>query len=183
MFVIEGPDSMGKTTVAEKLLEMSAGSPFPLYYQHSTRPHAAFDFLGDYRERISTYAVMDRFHMGGFVYQKDVTLERLRIIEGWLYARASFIVVMAPINIKHYRTLAQTDDKSQMYDAAFTERTAAAYHAVASNVHPLAPYYDVAFMSTPETPYPTENMIQRWWVHWRKRLEVLNELEGGQPCS
>jgi hypothetical protein len=71
------------------------GPRFPIRYDHMSRPNTAFDFFHDYRDMISRYAVQDRFHLGGLVWHDHViTPASLSIINGWLAAQGSMLVVL-----------------------------------------------------------------------------------------
>jgi thymidylate kinase len=64
MLVLEGPDQMGKTTIAKRLCQLGDWE-----YRHMTIRPAGWRFPEDYYELIQPGVVQDRFHLGAYAYQ------------------------------------------------------------------------------------------------------------------
>jgi len=183
MLILEGPDCIGKTRAAKRICQMVDEATdetlpperqFPVRYDHMGRPSKAFDFFRDYQDLISQYAVMDRFHLGALVWHEGVmNLQRLRIIEGWLYSQASVIVVMCAAGSVHYETLLDKDHKDQMFDKETLIDANRTYTKMVDDEHPLHPQFDFAFVSTKTHPYPDDNDLLTWWNEWCNRLKEI----------
>lgn len=80
MLILEGPDCVGKTTIAREIC-----SKHPSWaYRHMTRPPDGFDHFGGYLDQLQSRCVFDRFHLGALVYGnvatsqgQDTHMERL----------------------------------------------------------------------------------------------------------
>lgn len=68
MIVIDGPDHVGKTRLAEVLVERLNAEGFPHVYQHLSRLPASFHHVTDYKPLIQRNVVMDRFHLSRIAY-------------------------------------------------------------------------------------------------------------------
>lgn len=118
MLILEGSDSLGKTTAAKKLLKMAMeDNKYPVWYAHMSRPAKCFDFFRDYSDMMSKYAIQDRFHLGSLIWHEGVmTRERMRIIEGELAIRGSLTVVLYTSDDEWYSKQLELDKKDQMFD-------------------------------------------------------------------
>ena len=181
MLIIEGSDCIGKTTAAKKLCHLvdqatdeaaSPDSQFPIRYAPMGRPSKAFDFFWDYNDLINKFAVMDRFHLGALVWHDDSMNEsRLRIIEGWLLSVASVTVIMYAGDNEHYESLLENDPKQQMFDKDTLLVANQDYASMGEGTHHLNPRYDHVWVSTPEHPFPGDEVLQIWWTTWLSRLQ------------
>lgn len=70
MLIIEGPDCVGKTTLALKLVAQLNELGFPHVYQHMTRLPECWrvDPTTNYERLMNAFVVMDRFHMSEPIY-------------------------------------------------------------------------------------------------------------------
>jgi hypothetical protein len=70
MLIVEGPDLVGKTTLAKKIALKLNECGWPHIYQHLSRlPECSrHDILGMYRRLMNPYTVRDRFHYSEPLY-------------------------------------------------------------------------------------------------------------------
>lgn len=96
MLIIEGPDGVGKTTLAMTLRKYLPRH----FYSHMTKPGEGFDFYWDYLDRIGRNVIQDRFHWGEAIYPQAVgrdsqlDLGEFRLIEARLRLVGSFLVLI-----------------------------------------------------------------------------------------
>jgi hypothetical protein len=182
MFIIEGPDCVGKTTVANKIISyMQKNHPqFQVHYQHMTRPAEGFDFCYDYFDRISTYGVMDRFHLGALMYHPPVTLTiaAQRIVEGRLYARGSFILIMYASDSCTYRAKLN-EHANQRKEMFHTEILIEANRKINNLITAKTILFDQIFDVTVDGSmvYPTDEDIRNYCEQWVSRLRIVKELQ------
>lgn len=116
MLVIEGPDNVGKTTLARSICERMNGT-----YSHMTRPGLDFDWNDDYRvmledKRFQPFPIFDRFHFGAIAYHKNsMPLERLHIINGRIHAMGGLVVLIHASNLDAYRNALTYSGKEEMF--------------------------------------------------------------------
>ena len=97
MLIIEGPDLVGKTTLAHKLIER-----IPTHmYSWLNRPAFRHDRFVHYLRRASPWVVQDRFHMSEVLYalmRRDsellLTPEKYKMIEAWLRVNCGMFTVI-----------------------------------------------------------------------------------------
>src|SRR5438045_2741728 len=102
MFILEGPDHVGKTTAAKRLVELAhARGLKQVSYRHMSRPPEDFDYFGDYLKMMTDpWIVQDRFHYGGLVYGDicrggtKISNYNLCLLESVLALQGSYTVVM-----------------------------------------------------------------------------------------
>ena len=70
MIILEGPDCVGKTTLANNLFEHSDLQDAGYIYAHFTRLPRGFRSPKYYLERMSQRVIQDRFHISELVYCK-----------------------------------------------------------------------------------------------------------------
>jgi len=118
MLIIEGSDCLGKTTLAHKLVSLAADmNKYPVFYSHMSRPNKAFDFFEHYKDRMSMFAVQDRFHLGGLVWHEgEISEASLEIIEGWLMSIGSMTIVLYASDEKWYRRRLERDNRGNLLD-------------------------------------------------------------------
>lgn len=169
MLIIEGADHLGKTTAAKALVKLAADHRrYPIWYAHMSRPNEAFDFLHDYQDMSSKFAVQDRFHLGGLVWHKDkITPNSLKIIEGRLMALGSVCIVFYTSDEDWYKE-ALSHGKDEMFSpdvimAANRRFRYLAEHTVWSD-----------FMcDVRDGQFPCEVTLLRWLHTWYDRLGLL----------
>ena len=197
MFIVEGADSLGKTTVAKKIVEqMNSAGTCPARYVHMTRPPSVFNFGTDYLDMMSYFAVQDRFHLGALAYHDGVLPpHRRKWIEGHLLQRGSYILILVAPNEKWFKQKLEYERKKrdQMFNVDFLIEANRRYIAMANRNDPDAVYYDslchigpsaenvaeyyrMSFESIEQ--YPDDQDIGRWVGFWTERL--LNSLTQGE---
>jgi hypothetical protein len=179
MFIIEGPDDLGKTTAAKRLVTLALKrEKHPIYYAHMGRPdEKTFNFSTDYLDRMSLYAVQDRFHLGGIVWHKNKINETsLRWLEGQLKIRASYLVIFANTKVDWYRERLEKSHRDQLFsiDKIITANSAYLALLKANNS-----YCDVEWIVNSEKDFPDDGVLNAWIDSWFERLDFLMDVEGG----
>lgn len=180
MLIIEGSDCLGKTTFAKLLLECAdKQNIFPTYYSHMSRPNASFDFFGDYIDMMSTYAIQDRFHLGGIVWHHAIEQPALSIIEGWLRSIGSMTIILYASDYNWFRKRIQEDNRGNMLSINAMCAANKEYEMLANNCHSKKCIVDFAYDLTGLNPVPSyldlsdaENIVNQWF----DRLRLLETL-------
>jgi len=81
MIIVEGPDMIGKTWLANKLVFELNTLGYPVQYAHMSKPPQGFDYYWGYVNMMRRNVVMDRFHLGEIVYRP--------VTEGFTYQTPS----------------------------------------------------------------------------------------------
>jgi hypothetical protein len=96
MFLLEGSDLVGKTTLAKELEKR-----FPTHlYQHLSKPPEKFIYPEGYFGLVSPRLIRDRFHYSEVVYSRvtgrteHLTDEMVRLIDGYLRCVGTFTIVL-----------------------------------------------------------------------------------------
>jgi hypothetical protein len=174
MLVIEGPDNVGKTTLAREVCRVMGA-----HYAHMTRPTEDFDFFQGYKEIIrrnylerDVPVVQDRFHFGGIAYHRDVlTIPRLEIVSSWVRALGGLIVLVHASNIEAYVRHLRTNPKDEMFDEHALTQAAIRFNT-------LVPYADICIDVT--VPHSEQIVfcgaigLGQIVSKWRMRLDALS---------
>lgn len=184
MMIIEGADHLGKTTAAKRVVDIAndlanqiidsdpEASPYPIRYQHMSRQNAGFDFLYDYRDIISMYAVQDRFHLGGLVWHdKVINAEELRLIESWLGALGSYTIIFYNSDEGEYRGWLEHQGKDEMFDIDTIMEANKKYFDMVCQTYRIPVQFDSSWDLA--QGYPTDEVLQSWLTNWMKRLDLL----------
>jgi len=181
MFIIEGSDCVGKTTVAEQVVKLTnIGGDFPAYYQHMTRPPEHFDFRFHYLDLMSKYAVMDRFHLGALAYHPEGTLPSYvrKWVEAHLYLKGSIIIIMYCSNDLAYRKKLEEHTRKEMFDIDFLANANKIYTELA-----LSGNYDFTWDICHDPDfrwkdngfcYPNVGDISKWIMKWTNFISVID---------
>lgn len=169
MLVIEGPDNVGKTTLAKRLCEVSGAR-----YSHMSRPDPDFDFFYGYQdllEQRGELTVQDRFHFGGVAYHENVLpLHKLEIVSSWIRSQGGLIVLVHATNIDAYVAHLRRNPKNEMFDE---DRIVSA----AIRFNHLAPFADICIdITVPHSDfivYCGDAGVERIHSHWKERLDAL----------
>lgn len=174
MLVIEGPDNVGKTTLAKRIC-----SEVGAQYTHMSRPPLGFDFFGGYKDiirqnvpdRSAPLVVQDRFHFGGVAYHENVLpMYRLQIVSSWVRALGGLIVLVHASNIDAYVAHLRRNPKNEMFDE---DRLVSA----AVRFNHLAPYADICIdITVPHSDfivYCGEAGVGRICKEWKERLSAI----------
>jgi hypothetical protein len=176
MFIIEGGDSLGKTSLARKIcIEANKRREFAqITYSHMSRPDLnTFDFCYDYVKMINMYSVQDRFHLGGLVYHntKDKEYfprEKLHFVEGHLRTNGAFILLLTTSDADWYEEKLKSENREQMYDIDKMLEYESKFNSLLSCSDVMID--DVRHIA--DDDYPTDNEIQFWVNQWFARLRV-----------
>lgn len=168
MFIIEGPDDLGKTTFANKVVKRvnESGLPYPAYYSHMTRPPVSFNFSTDYVDRMSVYGVQDRFHLGGIVYHERINPENLNWIKGQLAIRNSFVLLMYTTDFDWYEQRLKDSHRDQMYDCTAMMKFVHRWAELANPVHCCS-----TLKLSRDLEYAPDNIVNLLTDKWLERLK------------
>jgi len=120
MLIIEGPDLVGKTTLALKLQAELAARRYRHVYAHFTRLPVAFDKYWDYLPFIQRNVVQDRFYMSRIVYgrvfrnQELCTKLELRMLDGRI-SEVGGMTVVVTADDNFIRQQYAKKDRDEMY--------------------------------------------------------------------
>lgn len=171
MFIIEGPDCVGKTTVANKIVDaVNRLKKFPAYYQHMTRPPDTFDFHFHYRDMMSMFAVMDRFHLGALAYHPKGTLtESAReFVEEMLLNFRSMILIIYASNEQIYnqKLREHNREREEMFDFETLLKANKIFADEALGSKKEYCIWDITPEGSHELVYPNEFIIKYWSKLW-----------------
>lgn len=183
MFIIEGADNLGKTTAAKRIVELAnARKRYPIRYQHMGRPPETFDFYLHYKDMISTFAVQDRFHIGGILWHDAIPQDRLRDIERWIRSAGSYTVAFITTDEEWYRKRLSDNEGREMFSvntifAANKRMKDLTWNATYPEKEPYVGV-DEVFNVSELGGFPTDEHINRWIDRWFVRIEtkILNDI-------
>lgn len=136
MLILEGSDCLGKSTFAKLLLEEAdKRQMYPTFYSHMSRPNEVFNFFGHYKDMMTTYAVQDRFHIGGVVWHEAIHQSRMSIIEGWLRSIGSMTFIFYASDLVWYRKRIEEDNRGNLLSIEAMIQANIDYNAIANNRH------------------------------------------------
>lgn len=171
MLIIEGPDHIGKTTMARRLTFLSAKrKQLPTYYQHYSCPNEAFDWFQDYKDAISQYAIIDRFHLSGIAYQQAVKHNALRAIEAWLGCLGTYTVIMSA-KMDWYEKWLKKSDKVQMFSEEVNVEAAERYYEMAKGKYIFPIKVDQVIWV--DRGFPDDTVLNTILDCWYDLLDVL----------
>jgi GTPase SAR1 family protein len=178
MIIIEGPDGVGKTTLAKKLL----GHLMSHVYAHFTRLPPGFDYYWGYVDRMSRYVVQDRFHMSEVAYAEArgddlrVDPETYRLLDGRLRLLGAYtVLVTATEDLVRERW-----DPTQMYDVERTLSACRVFNRIASDNRHDIKYrgylFDVDHVVRCHegSPYATDDDVDRVIGEYRVRQSAVS---------
>lgn len=175
MFIIEGSDSLGKTTTAKRLVELANKRDlYPIRYSHMTRPPNCFNFKSDYLDLMSVCAVQDRFHLGGLVWHEEGTITdaSLKWIEGQLASLGSVLVVFVSPPLIYPHIL-----KKYKKDEMFSEEAMIKGNAKFRKLIEYSIVTDFTVsVSDPEKDAPGDQELERWIDLWFSRIAFVKEM-------
>lgn len=186
MIIIEGPDSVGKTTLAKKL--EAHGDVFPAHaYRHFSRLRADRDPVWFYERHCDVDDVIDRFHMSEIVYAvcrgeaPVMTPLGYQLIDAMIRLRCGFIVVVTcDTHVLHKKM--KKDRRDQMYDSDFNHEVNETFINLANDrrISQLADYMPVSIdyhiHLSEVVPWPSDAHIQeivRLYAHRRAAWRLL----------
>ena len=160
MLIIEGPDLVGKTTLAGKFLE---ALPRHMYRHFGLLP-PHFDYFHDYDIHSGHYFVQDRFHMSELVYgtvcrgQTPITPNLYRFIDAMLTLKGMITVVICfedPAMLKE-----RYKERKEMYDVGQCLAVNSAYFDIENTFDRYDIQYDFFIKLNEDMPYVTDRQAQ-----------------------
>lgn len=130
MILIEGPDHVGKTTIAKKLADMMTEDldiVGDLPYVHMSKPSIDFDYRADYLAHYNRKpCVYDRGHLGALIYgnilglhdTKGYNLRRAEMISNWFRQQGGMIVVVTALDSFLQKQLTENKKPEMFSDEA-----------------------------------------------------------------
>lgn len=178
--IIEGPDNVGKTTVARALVDVLGG-----HYCHMSRPGESWCWsFEEYvrlfesnRSKGSGPLIQDRFHFGAYAYQSRA-LDFIRL-DNYFKAEKALVVLITPTLLSVYADHLKYSTRDEMFGIQHMVEAAGRFCQ-------LEEFADLTFESTPvgtgfrgsaldmpdfkrEIQYPTAAQIQFIADAWRYR--------------
>lgn len=194
MLIIEGPDCVGKTTLAKQLLEY-----LPRHiYTHFTRLPEGFDYYWDYVDRMSRYIIQDRFHLSEVVYSTAIGREcRLdELTYGMIDAKLRMLGGMVVLITADADLIEQRWDKSQMFSLDKTLIAADKYNRIyrqylyqrrtpylLSSTSSFSMQIDFAHKCTAREPYVGAHIGSKILEMYCERQRHLDDILGRTPAS
>ena len=176
MIILEGPDHIGKTTVAKRICEFTGWK-----YEHLGVPDKDWDYFIDYLCRLRPNTVWDRFHLGGWVYGHQLGLHKHELTEDRMYLITNFINKVA-----HYTTIILYTEKwfwlenhllslpkKELYSHEEILEVNDCYYALSignfnSDQGKKVKCCDIAF-DVSENKFPTDKEIKEWISYSQKK--------------
>lgn len=188
MFIIEGTDETGKTTLANKIVDYVNKelwrSKIRAYYRHMSKPPANWDYFHDVLRNMNPGVVQDRFHLGGLVWGKLVhghryTPEKFHLLEAHLDLIGAYRIVMVCEHSLLRKRLSSC--KEQMFNPEIVVKGNVEFGDIAKGQHITArgdmysPRVDRLFVATEECPYVTDQMVGVMAYEWVRKLETARD--------
>lgn len=169
MLIIEGPDLVGKTTLAHKIVkQMQALHDRPTVYQHFSRLPKSWDHYRHYIPYITPRTVMDRFIISELVYGKvcrntqSIDAETLRLLEARLAMVGSMTIVIT--STPDFLARQWRDRKrEEMYELEHVIAVNEEYTRVLASVS-----YDVHYIVRDQ--FVDDTAVDRLCGGWQQRL-------------
>lgn len=121
ILIVEGPDLVGKTTLALECQKVLARRRYPHIYSHFTRLPVAFDRYWDYLPHVRRTVVQDRFHMSRqaygrqFLEQERMNDIELKLLQSAIWQVGGFTVVCVARTDEFLKTQFANKDREEMY--------------------------------------------------------------------
>jgi hypothetical protein len=190
MLIIEGPDLVGKTTLAKAICREQSMQELGYVYQHMSRLPKGFRYPMQYEEMASRRTVRDRFHMSEVVYAtvrgevSPLNPERYRWVDGVLRALGAYTVVV----LAHEDLIAQryaARESVEMYPLAKVIESLHGFVEVTSPKSGMKPCfagkyyrmdYDYVIFCSESQPFPTEHQVKEITLAYLARQRELDEM-------
>lgn len=160
MIILEGPDRVGKTTLAHKLTEAIKGT-----YVHFSRLPDSFHRYFDYLPYIKPLNVLDRFHMSEPVYASARGDKELKTNQVWYSAIDRAILANGGVTVLITVDLDLLDSRwtdEEMYDLKTTKMAAVEFRDISQGLSSFGihPHFDLHFHCTKDKPFLTDEDAQ-----------------------
>lgn len=183
MLIIEGPDNVGKTTLAKELLRRLWEEKRPYTYAHMGLLPPSWDFSWDYVSRMSRFIVQDRFHLGETVYgpllcgRNRIDKDTMRWIDGYLRLKGALVVIVSSTAT---RIESNWDPLREAFTLDQVLRVNHRYQEIADGTYRVGASVDLHVHVHDSDPYPAENphVIETILRRYCERQDTLDRLEG-----
>lgn len=197
-FIIEGPDGVGKTTLAHKIVKHCAKLSgeigqylWPVYYAHMDKPPKTWNYYQDYILRMQPFAVQDRFHYGGYIYGKclklhgcSLTEDMMRLLEARLDLMGSYRLVIVAEELTLKQKL-KDNPKAEIFSTDQILQVNRAYSQMINFEDEHGAYNGPAFATRPDLvwavhrnhEYVDDTTIAKCVQEWFHRLSVVFQLD------
>ena len=208
MLILEGPDCVGKTTLAKALLKQWNSDPrrygcWPAIYQAFSRLPDNWHHYKSYLPYITRGTIQDRFHLSELVYSfacrgeklSKLTPEWLRLLEARLTLAGSVTVVVTATNerIEYEYERQAAAGKVEMFTKGQVIVVNDGYKQLVAQERPdwLEAKIDFHYhLDADEGKWPSDSVtwMDQVLTEWSRRLGMLYSLElSGQsffgPCN
>jgi len=130
---------------------------------------------------IEPSVIQDRFHLGAFAYHNNkMTEEHLRIVEGWIYSRGGFIIVLYAGDFRAYRKRIEDDHHHSILRNDILEEANKRFYGLAHcQKHAIIDFsYDIFPLAGDMVRYVSEDIVNSITDKWlKRRKEYLYGLE------
>jgi len=165
MIILEGPDNVGKTVAAKKLVGMVPGG----HYVHYSKPPDGFDYWFDYLKDLNPGVVLDRFHLGAIAYgtilgghEHTVSRVQWACLMRMLRYMGAMTVIMYDSNEESYCKRVAGTTREEMYSAEKQKIVNRVYRTLATaHIETGVPYCDLRY-DLAEHGFPTDETLQSW---------------------
>lgn len=175
MIIVEGPDLVGKTTLAKYLEsaianEMGTGH----VYQHLSKLPAGFDFISGHLALVNERSVWDRFHMSELVYSQalrggiSMHLEEYAFMDCAVRMSKGLVVLLTGSEELIRERHSQRDD--HMFTLEQILQVNEIYIEIADGLHDYNPHWDIHYhVSTEGISFDDclDRIFEAYWTRWR----------------
>lgn len=137
MIIIEGTDTLGKTTLAQKLVASKELVAQGYLYRHLTRPPSTLNRFWGYLDEAAAHTVQDRFHMSEVAYSyargdrsSPLSPEMYNMVDAFLRLQGAFTVVLTAsrdLIERRFREVTAEPGRTEMYDLDVVQRANSAF--------------------------------------------------------
>jgi len=186
MLIIEGPDLVGKTTLAKRIAAMPQMQGEGMTYRHLSRLPEGFEFPWQYLTLASSRTIYDRFHMSEPVYatargdQTDLCPEAYRIVDGHLAMLGAYtVVITAHSSLIKERFAGRAE--SEMYNLDIVLKANQLFSELvtrdaSSELVAYEPRFDAWFQCNGVTPFVDDEMVEHIVTSYLTRRARLRQM-------
>lgn len=180
MLIIEGPDLVGKTTLAHACQKILEARRYSHIYVHFTRLPVAFDRYWDYLPFIRRNVVQDRFHMSRqaygrqFLEQERMNDVELKLLQAKIWEVGGFTVLCLAKTDDFLRKQFEAKNREEMYKLDGIIGVNRKYHDIRDSRE-----FDIDMTLFAEDGWPSERaeeVVNRYLA----RQEMLNDIYARQ---